>query len=87
METNSPYQNTTIPIKSTIPPFQRKFPMTSIAILGFFELFAGLIVLVLELLVFDIAVGLWCGGIYALAGAAILVLGLLKNKYSICFSV
>jgi len=78
-ESNSPYQirsiskdNTTA--KSITPPFQRKFPIVPVAILGFFELFAGLIVLVLELIIFDIALGLWCGGIYALAGAAIIVL-------------
>jgi hypothetical protein len=64
--------------KSIIPPFQRRFPIASVAILGFFELIAGLIILALELLVFDIAVGLWCGGVYALAGAAIIVLGMLK---------
>jgi hypothetical protein len=46
-----------------------------IALLGFSELVAGLIVLLLELLVFDIAIGLWCGCIYALTGAAVLVLG------------
>jgi hypothetical protein len=38
-------------------------------------------VLVLELIIFDIALGLWCGGIYALAGASIIVLGLLKRKF------
>ncbi|CAF1291871.1 unnamed protein product [Rotaria sp. Silwood1] len=59
---------------SIIPPFQRKFPFVTVAILGFFELFAGLIVLALELFTFDIALGLWCGVIYALAGAAIIVL-------------
>ncbi len=45
------------------------------AFLGFFEIFGGLIVLVLEVLVFDIAVGLWCGFIYALAGIAAMILG------------
>lgn len=58
-----------------MPSFQRRLPTVLIALLGFFELVAGLIVLVLELLVFDIAIGLWCGGIYALTGAAVLVLG------------
>jgi hypothetical protein len=77
---NSPYQITTIPTfnrtaKSIIPPFQRKFPIVPVAILGLFELLAGLIVLALELLIFDIALGLWCGSIYALAGASIIVLG------------
>jgi hypothetical protein len=32
------------------------------------------------LLIFDIAVGLWCGGVYALAGAAIIVLGKFKRN-------
>jgi hypothetical protein len=80
-ESNSPYQiQTNSTAKSIIPSFQRKFPIVSVAILGFFELIAGLIILSLELIIFDIAIGLWCGGIYALAGAAIIVLGLLKRK-------
>ena len=43
--------------------------------LGCFEVFAGVIVLILEVLIFDIAVGLWCGLIYALAGIAAIVFG------------
>jgi hypothetical protein len=74
-ESNSPYKIRTISQEIT-PRFQRKFPIVSVAILGFFEFFSGLIVLALELLIFDIALGLWCGVIYALAGAAIIVLGL-----------
>ena len=57
------------------PSFQRRFPMAFVAMLGFIELSAGLLVLTLELLVFDVSIGVWCGGIYALAGAAALVLG------------
>jgi hypothetical protein len=72
--------------KSITPSFQRKFPIVSVAILGFFELIAGLIILSLELIIFDIALGLWCGGIYALAGAAIIVLGLLKRNISNFFT-
>ena len=49
--------------------------MAFVAMLGFVELSAGLLVLTLELLVFDVSIGVWCGGIYALAGAAALVLG------------
>jgi hypothetical protein len=48
-----------------------------VSILGIFEILGGLIVLLLEILVFDMAVGLWCGFIYVLAGVAALVLGLL----------
>ena len=59
-----------------VPAFQRKFPFISVAILGFFESICGLTVLALELIIFDITLGLWCGGIYAIAGAAIIVLGL-----------
>jgi hypothetical protein len=85
-ESNSPYQIRTISqpnrtAKPITPSFQRKFPFVSVAILGFFELISGLIVLALELIIFDIALGLWCGSIYALAGATIIVLGLLKQKY------
>jgi hypothetical protein len=61
---------------SLIPPFQKKLPIIPVIILGFFELLGGLIVLILEVLVFDIAVGLWCGLIYGIAGAAAIVLGL-----------
>jgi hypothetical protein len=67
--------------KPITPVFQRKFPIVSVAILGFIEFLSGLIVLMLELIIFDIALGLWCGGIYALAGASIIVLGLLKRKF------
>ncbi|UJR09304.1 hypothetical protein I4U23_013547 [Adineta vaga] len=56
------------------PAFQKTLPIIPVIILGFFEIFGGLIVLVLEVLVFDIAVGLWCGFIYALAGIAAIVL-------------
>jgi hypothetical protein len=77
-ESNSPYKIRTISQEIT-PRFQRKFPIVSVAILGFFEFFSGLIVLALELLIFDITLGLWCGVIYALAGAAIIVLGLFTN--------
>jgi hypothetical protein len=47
-----------------------------VAILGFLEILSGLMVLVLEILIFDIAIGLWCGFIYILAGVAAIVLGL-----------
>jgi type IV secretory pathway VirB6-like protein len=81
LESNSPYQFETFKTaKSITPSFQRKFPFVSVAILGFFELISGLIVLGLEFIIFDIALGLWCGGIYALAGAAIVVLGLFKKQ-------
>ena len=74
-QSNSPYQIGTT-AKPITPSFQRKFPFVPVAIFGFFELITGLIILALELIIFDIAFGLWCGGIYALAGAATLVLGL-----------
>ncbi|CAF2060497.1 unnamed protein product [Rotaria magnacalcarata] len=67
----------TIPI---IPPFQRKFPSLIVTILGIFELSAGFIVLTLELLTFNIAFGLWCGGIYTLAGVAIIVLVVVTDR-------
>lgn len=81
MESDSPYQTTTVPIlelptQSITPSFQRNFPVIPVAILGFLEFLAGLIILTLEFIIFDIALGLWCGSVYALAGAAILVLGL-----------
>ena len=62
--------------KEIIPPFQKKLLIIPVIILGVFEILGGLIVLVLEVLVFDIAVGLWCGLIYGIAGAAAIVLGL-----------
>jgi hypothetical protein len=62
--------------ENSTPPFQKKLPIIPVAILGVFEILSGLGVLVLEILVFDIAIGLWCGFIYALAGAAAMVLGL-----------
>ncbi len=60
---------------SLTPPFQKKLPIIPVVVLGFFEVLSGLIVIVLEILVFDIAIGLWCGFIYVLAGVAALVLG------------
>jgi hypothetical protein len=60
---------------SLTPPFQKKLPIIPVAILGFIEVLSGLMVIVLEILVFDIAIGLWCGFIYVLAGMAALVLG------------
>ncbi|CAF2550418.1 unnamed protein product [Rotaria sp. Silwood2] len=85
LEPNLPDQIKTISKNNTnalsiIPLFQRKFPIVTVAILGFFELFAGLIVLTLELFTFDIALGLWCGAIYALAGAAIIVLVIVTDR-------
>ncbi|CAF1640531.1 unnamed protein product, partial [Adineta ricciae] len=61
-------------LNSLMPSFQRKLPIASVVILGLFEFLCGIVVLTLELLIFDIGLGLWCGVIYALAGAAILVL-------------
>ncbi|CAF0827759.1 unnamed protein product [Adineta ricciae] len=61
---------------SLTPPFQKKLPIIPVIILGFCEILGGLIVLTLEVLVFDLAVGLWCGFIYALAGIAALVLAI-----------
>ncbi|CAF1013121.1 unnamed protein product [Rotaria sordida] len=60
--------------RSFTPPFQKKLPIIFVVILGLFEIFGGLIVLILELLIFDIAIGLWCGFIYVLAGIAAIVL-------------
>ena len=60
---------------SLTPPFQKKLPIIPVIVLGFCEILGGLIVLTLEVLVFDLAVGLWCGFIYALAGIAALILG------------
>ena len=58
-----------------IPPFQRKLPILPVLIVGLLEIVGGLSVVILEILVFDIAIGLWCGLIYALAGAAAIVFG------------
>lgn len=74
----------TIPI---IPSFQRQFPTITVAILGFFELFSGVIILAFELYTFDLALGLWCGGFYTLAGIAIVVLGLSCEKNLETFSL
>ena len=83
MESNTSDQiPTVLKLDSITPSFQKIFPIVSIAILGFFELISGLIVLGLELVIFDITLGLWCGGIYALAGAVILVLGLFQPQSS-----
>ncbi|CAF2680189.1 unnamed protein product [Rotaria sp. Silwood2] len=60
--------------RSFTPPFQKNLPTIFVAVLGLFEILGGLIVLVLEVLIFDIAIGLWCGFIYALAGTAAIVL-------------
>lgn len=60
---------------SIIPSFQKKLPIIPVVILGIFEILSGLLVLILEILIFDIAIGLWCGFIYILAGVAALVLG------------
>jgi hypothetical protein len=62
------------------PQFQRHFPTMFIVVLGLIEFLSGLIILVLELLVFDIAIGLWCAAIDVIAGAAILVLGKLNRR-------
>lgn len=61
---------------SLTPPFQKKLPILFVIILGFFEIVGGLLVLVLEILIFDIGIGLWCGIIYAFAGTAAIVFGL-----------
>jgi len=73
-EPNSPYITKEI---STTPAFQKKLPIIPVTILGLFEILSGLTVLVLEILIFDIAIGLWCGFIYVLAGMAAIILGLL----------
>jgi len=77
-ESNSPSSITkeTLTISSLTPPFQKKLPIIPVAILGFLEILSGLMVLILEILIFDIAIGLWCGFIYILAGVAAIVLGL-----------
>jgi len=62
---------------SITPSFQKKLPIIPVAILGLFEILSGLTVLVLEILIFDIAIGLWCGFIYVFAGLAAIILGLL----------
>ncbi len=49
-------------------------------LLGFSEILSGLIILILEILIFNIGIGLWCGFIYVLAGMAAIVLGLLIIK-------
>jgi len=68
---------------SLTPPFQKKLPIIPVVILGFFEILSGLTVVVLEILVFDIAIGLWCGFIYILAGVAavILVIGTDRERH------
>ena len=60
---------------SLVPPFQRRLPRIFLTTLGLVECFFGLIILSLQLLLFDLTFNLCCGGIDALAGAAILVLG------------
>jgi hypothetical protein len=75
-ELNSPSINPSI-----TPPFQKKLPVIPVAILGVFELLSGLTIIILEILVFDIAIGLWCGFIYVIAGMAALVLGKFKIFY------
>jgi hypothetical protein len=82
LESNLPHQIENVSTaKSMNPSFQRKFPFISVAILGFLELISGIIVLALELIIFDITLGLWCGGIYALSGAAVIILGLSNRKF------
>lgn len=61
---------------SLIPAFQKKLPILVVIILGLFEILGALIVIILEILIFDIAIGLWCGFIYGLAGVAAIVLGM-----------
>lgn len=63
-----------------IPPFQRKLPILPVLIVGLLEIVGGLSVLILEILVFDIAIGLWCGLIYALSGAAAIVFGTVSHS-------
>lgn len=60
---------------SMTPPFQKKLSVIPVVILGLAEIASGLMVLILEILIFDIAIGLWCGFIYLLAGMAAIVLG------------
>ncbi|CAF1133039.1 unnamed protein product [Adineta steineri] len=79
LESSSSNENNSIS-KPITPPFQRNFRTASIAILGFFELLSGLIVLGLALLIFDITLGLWCGIIYTIAGVAIIVLVIGTNR-------
>lgn len=67
--------NSTTVIPSLTPPFQKQLPIIPVLILGILEIISGLMVLVLEILIFDIAIGLWCGFIYILAGMAAVVLG------------
>lgn len=77
---------TVLKLDSITPSLQKTFPIVSIAILGFLELISGLIVLGLEFVIFDITLGLWCGGIYALAGAVILMLGSLQTAIFLSLS-
>jgi hypothetical protein len=65
---------------SLTPPFQKKLPIIPVTLLGFSEILSGLIILILEILIFNIGIGLWCGFIYVLAGMAAIVLGLLIIK-------
>ena len=67
--------NATSVIPSLTPPFQKRLSIVPVLILGILEIASGLMVLVLEILIFDIAIGLWCGFIYILAGVAAIVLG------------
>ena len=60
---------------SMTPPFQKKLSVIPVLILGLAEVASGLMVLVLEIFVFDMAIGLWCGFVYLLAGMAAIVLG------------
>lgn len=67
-----------ISCSSISPPFQRRLPRRFLMILGFVECLSGLIILSLQVLLFELTLNLWCGSIDALVGAAILVLGLLS---------
>lgn len=59
----------------TIPPFQRKLPILPVLLIGFIQILAAAFVIILEIFVFDIGVGLWCGFVYGFAGSAALILG------------
>lgn len=65
---------------SIVPSFQQNLPIILMIILGSMEILSGLAVLVMEILIFDIAIGLWCGSIYLIAGIATLILVILTDR-------
>jgi hypothetical protein len=88
--TSEPYETIVSPMASTmfdetsikLPPFQQKLPLLLLALLGCLEVFSAALVIILEIFIFDVAIGVWCGFVYALAGAATLIFGSFIHAYT-----